>query len=127
MTDFQPGFRLSKIDVAVLVIGISSSVYIYSILPILSLIILFVISHFFIFCNITRMSRIPELIWATTFLVLATLSILHGIPSWVITCLTSGFLTLILIFLETKKPSYHGIFWKQINPNLLAWFKQKYD
>ena len=49
--EFNPGFRLSLFDIVVL----------------------FVLGHFFYFCNITRMSRIPKLIWTVCYCFLSKL------------------------------------------------------
>ncbi len=123
--NFKPGFRISKIDMFVLVVGVLSAGYCYQISPVVSFVIIFVIGHFFIFCNITRMSRVPELIWAGTFLLLAGSSVSTGEPSWLLTFSLSILVTFILIILETRKPGYHGIFWKTLNPNLPQWFEEK--
>ena len=124
--NFKPGFRISKIDILVLVIGALSAGYCYPLSQIISLIIFFVIGHFFIFCNITRMSRGPELIWSGTFLLLAGFSVSTGQPNWLLTFLLSTLMTFILVVLEAQKPSYHGIFWQTLNPNLLQWFEEKH-
>ena len=123
---FKPGFRISKIDVFVLVIGALSAGYFYTVSQISSLIILFVIGHFFIFCNITRMSRIPELIWSGIFLLCAGFSAAKGQPSWSATFVLAGLTTIILVVLEVRKPGYHGIFWQTLNPNLPSWFEKNH-
>ena len=124
MIEFKPGFRLSIIDIFTVVIGTAGAAFCYKISLALSLIIIFVVGHFFLFCNVTRMSRIPELIWAAIFLLLAGSTLQIGSPGWVITFTVSGLLTIVLVFLETKKPSYHGILWEKFNPNLLDWFNK---
>ena len=123
--NFKPGFRISKIDILVLVVGSLSAGYCYPFSQVISLIIIFVIGHFFIFCNITRMSRVPELIWGGTFLLFAGFSVSTGQPSWLFTFLLSTLTTFILVVFEARKPSYHGIFWQRLNPNLPRWFEEK--
>jgi len=122
--EFKPGFRISKIDLLVLVLGALLAGYCYPYSKIVSLIIFFVIGHFFIFCNVTRMSRVPELIWSGIFLALAGSSLLTGRPGWLITFLLSTSVTFILILREIRKPRYHGIFWQRLNPNLPNWFRE---
>jgi DNA-directed RNA polymerase subunit M/transcription elongation factor TFIIS len=119
---FNPGFRLSIIDIIVLLLGISLSVSFYTIIPLASFLILFVIGHFFLFCNIVRMSRIPELIWAGSFLLLAGSTLLYELLSWFTVAFISLMITSLLVLFEVCKPSYHGILWQQINPNLQQWY-----
>ena len=90
----------------------------------ITFLVLFVVVHFFLFCNIIRMSRPPELIWASVFLSLASASLLKGFPSWPVTALISASLTAILVVIETRKPSYHGVLWQMINPGLSEWFAE---
>ncbi len=123
--NFRPGFRISKNDMFVLVVGVLSAGYCFHISPVVSFVIFFVIGHFFIFCNIIRMSRVPELIWAGTFLVFAGFSVSTGQPSWLLTFSLSILVTFILVILETRKPGYHGILWQTLNPNLPRWFEEK--
>ena len=122
--DFKPGFRISRIDLLVLAIGALLAGYCYPHSKVVSLIIIFTVGHFFLFCNVTRMSRVPELIWSSIFLCFAGLSVSTGHPSWLITFSLSTAVTLILILLEIRKPCYHGIFWQILNPNLPNWFNE---
>jgi predicted membrane protein len=119
---FNPGFRISILDICVIIAAISSSVYVYMYSWLASGIILFVVAHFFLFCNITRMSRIPELIWASLFIVLTVLSIRFELFPWFVAATLSVFLTVVLVILESRKPSYHGMFWEKINPELPQWY-----
>jgi hypothetical protein len=122
---FNPGFRLSIIDLIVLLLGISSAIVFYNIMPIASFVLIFVVGHFFLFCNVVRMSRLPELIWASSFLLLAISAFIYNNPSWLIVALASLSLSALLVFLEIRKPGYHGVFWQKINPNLKQWFSNK--
>ncbi len=120
--ELKLGFRLSTIDILVLISTaiVATAGYFYS--SVITFLVLFVVVHFFLFCNIIRMSRPPELIWAGVFLSLASASLLKGFPSWPVTALFSASLTAILVVIETRKPSYHGVLWQKINPGLPEWF-----
>ena len=122
---FNPGFRLSIFDIAILVSGFAGALYLRNIGIDLSYILLFVVGHFFYFCNITRMSRIPELVWAVCFVVLCGAGVKYGIVTLNEAFIISLIITLDLTVLEFRKPSYHGIFWSKINPNLKEWFANK--
>ena len=82
-----------------------------------------VVLHFFLFCNVFRISRFSELIWAGTFIVLAGTTILTEYLGWIATSVLAITLSSFLIWRETKKDNYHGIFWKAWNPTLPDWWK----
>jgi hypothetical protein len=124
-TVFSPGFRLSVVDVFVLIGGtvaaIALSIYVWwwGFVP------AFVLAHFFLFCNVVRMARPLELIWAGVFVVLAGATIASDVPGWLITALGSLLVTVVVVIVEMRKPSYHGVGWQQINPGLPAWWEAR--
>ncbi len=121
--EFRPGVRLSGIDVFVLLLG---TVAVFSISPIvlwLGFAIGFVVAHFFLFCNVFRISRTPELIWASLYLTLAISTLAYEQPGWLITTLIMVCISAVLIAVEMRKPSYHGIGWRRINPGLRDWWQ----
>jgi hypothetical protein len=119
---FAPGFRLSALDIGVLLIGAASAILLAFVLPWLSFVVAFVIGHFFLFCNIIRMARPLELIWAGVFVLLAGATAAVEIPGWGITAGASLAMTAILVAMQMRKPSYHGVGWQWINPQLPAWW-----
>ena len=122
MKEFAPGFRLSLRDVIVILIGITAASYLFSIEPWWSFVVVFVVAHFFLFCNVVRMARPLELIWAATFLALASATLLAETPGWPITTSISSVVTVVVVTLQVRKPSYHGLGWQRINPGLHAWW-----
>lgn len=124
---FSPGFRLSKLDVCVLVIGAAAAAGgVVQFDRWTGLAIAFVVLHFFLFCNIVRMSRPLELIWATSFAVLAIMVVQFHRLSWPATFGIAAFVTLILVLIEMRSPSYHGVGWRRINPQLSDWWRAKH-
>lgn len=83
------------------------------------------VGHFFLFCNVFRISRIPELIWAGAFVALTVATVTSGFPGWIATITASLLLAAILIIRETKAPSYHGIGWRILNPRLPEWWNAR--
>ncbi len=83
----------------------------------------FVLAHFYLFCNVFRLSRSLELIWAGIFVTLATTTVLWDTPGWWPTLGASLCVTVLVVALEMRKPSYHGIGWHWINPGLRAWWE----
>jgi hypothetical protein len=121
---FRPGFRFSKLDAVILLVGLYISADTASVYPWVGIAIGFVIAHFFLFCNLVRMARPSELAWSALFVLLASSTILVGSPQWPMTLAISFAVTVVLIGLEMRKPSYHGVFWRQINPELLQWWQE---
>lgn len=121
---FAPGARLSALDVGVIVFTAVAAAYLSSITWWWGAGLAFVVAHFFLFCNIVRMARPLELVWATVFTGLAAMTILTSSPSPASTAALSLMVTLVVVALELRKPSYHGIGWQTINPNLPNWWNQ---
>ena len=119
---FQPGFRLSTVDIVVIVAGAIASIALWSTAWWIGFVVAFVIAHFFLFCNIFRIARPLELVWSGIFIALAYCTITFEKPSWLITIVGSLIATTIVIAIEMRKPSYHGILWQRINPQLLQWW-----
>jgi hypothetical protein len=120
---FQPGFRLSALDVVILIVGGIASAYSMSIDRWLGIAIAFVVLHFFLFCNVLRMSRPLELIWAAIFAALAVATISWNLLSWPIVLAISSAVTIIVALIEMRRPSYHGVGWQQLNPRLPEWWQ----
>lgn len=120
---FNPGFRISTLDVAVLLLGASFAASIGVVQPWIGVAIVFAVTHFFVFCNIVRLARPLELTWAATFVTLATITAVLDAWSWPVTLGLSLVLSTALVTMELRKPSYHGAFWRQINPGLPQWWE----
>ena len=83
----------------------------------------FVLAHILLFCNVVRMARPLEMIWAGVFVVLAGATIVFDTPSWLVTALVSLLVTVVVVVVEMRKPSYHGVGWQAINPDLPQWWQ----
>jgi hypothetical protein len=123
---FAPGFRLSYFDVAVLVIGSAMGAGLAFVAASACFVVLFVVGHFFLFCNVFRVSRRLELAWGAIFTVLAGATLAADFPGWLITVAISLAITVIVVVLEMRQPSYHGIFWRSVNPQLREWWAKNY-
>jgi len=119
---FQPGFRLSEMDVGIIMLGVCVSVLLARLDERLGMMVLFVLAHFFLFCNVLRMSRPLELIWAGLFVLLAGSTFYLGFPQWNTTLVGMLVVTVILAIIQFSLPSYHGVLWRKINPNLKQWW-----
>jgi hypothetical protein len=122
---FAPGFRLSKLDVAILIAGGAFALAVGLVNVWFGLAIAFVVGHFFLFCNVLRMSRPLELIWATVFGGLAVASAVFGLIGWPVVLGVAALLTVVLAAIEMRRPSYHGVGWETLNPTLPGWCKRQ--
>ena len=123
MQKFQPGFRLSSLDIVILIVGGVASACATTVDRGLGVAIAFVILHFFLFCNVLRMSRPFELLWAGLFAGLAGMVITRNLLSWPVAYSISTGATVILGLIETHRPSYHGVGWRKLNPRLPEWWR----
>ena len=121
---FQPGFRFSAIDFVVLVAVAVVSVILWQQLMWVGFVVAFVIGHFFLFCNVFRLSRPLELGWSALFVAVAAGTVVADIPGWPFAITSSLLTTGIVIAIEVRKPSYHGICWQHINPGLRKWWEE---
>jgi hypothetical protein len=122
---FAPGFRLSPRDVLILFVGGVAAASLAWIDVWIGLAVAFVVVHFFLFCNVLRMSRPLELIWAAVFVAVAVGATAYGLPSWPLVFGLSAVLTLALAIIEARRPSYHGVCWQALNPQLPEWWSAK--
>jgi hypothetical protein len=122
---FTPGFRLSVVDGCVLLGGGAGIILSSMIVWWWGFVLGFLIGHFLLFCNVVRMARPLELLWSGGFVVLAAATIVLDTPGWLATALLSLIVTGIVVLVEMRKPSYHGVGWKWINPGLPAWWEAR--
>ncbi len=121
---FAPGARLSRLDAGVLFVTAAGCGWLAKEAPLVAAGIAFVVGHFFLFCNIFRIRRIPELIWAAVFTSLVAATVLAGPPGWDATFGASALLTIVLVAIEMRHPSYHGLFWQRVNPGLSDYWRE---
>jgi hypothetical protein len=124
---FDPGFRVSRRDILVLVTAIGGAAALASVHAVFAAALLFVVGQFFLFCNVFRIRRSLELAWTAIFCLFAVLSERVGRPTWTETFLICQAMALLLIALEMQHPMYHGIGWRTLNPDLIVRWVQRHD
>lgn len=112
------GFRFSFADAAALVAFGAAVAILHKLGSSFSWIVAIVAAHFFLFCNIFRVVRRRELIWAAAFVMNVGLWFLLGQLDWfkVLACqlpVSTG-----VIAWELRAARYHGIFADRLNPAL---------
>ena len=121
---FSPGFRLSWIDVVILLGG---AVGMGVLVPMdfwIGVSVGFVVGHFFLFCNVLRMSRVPELVWAGVFVGLAIGAVV-GVVAWRWVFGVGGGVIVVLAGIESRRACYHGVGWEWVNPGLREWWAKR--
>ena len=122
---FKPGFRFSLLDAFILITALCAAVFLFPYDAYYSVLVGFVVLHFFLFCNVVRMSRTPEIIWSFVFLSAFYGQLKLAALSFNLALLISLFMTVVLVIFEIRKPSYHGICWEMLNPKLPKWFAER--
>lgn len=108
--------RFSFTDFVVLVVATLGAWQLFKFGHPLWWIVVAVVGHFFLFCNVFRVRRTFELWWAVVFVVNVSACFALGNIDW---WPTMGFqlpVTIIVICLELRSGSYHGIGARWINP-----------
>jgi hypothetical protein len=114
---FKPGFRISVIDIIFSLVVLAIGWLLIGVNEDVALLVVMAGLQFFLFCNVFRISRMPELIWASLYVAISAIMILLGIIGLVIISVTSV-IGLVVILNEMRRPSYHGVGWSKINPEL---------
>jgi len=112
------GFRVSLLDVVVLIAAIPATWLAWSHLGAMAGIIPLVVGHFFLFCNVFRIHRTKELMWAGVCV--------GNVFAWAAfaDCWWPGILAVqlpltgVMIVWETRGPWYHGVCACRWNPRL---------
>ena len=120
---FAPGLRLSVLDVIILAVGVTATFALATAVWWWGFVVGFVLAHFFLFCNVMRMARPLELAWAAVFVVLAAATVALDTPGWQVTVSVSLVATVVVVVVQMRKPSYHGLGWQWINPELPNWWE----
>ncbi len=104
-----PGFRFSPRDAAVVGVFTLATAWLWGWVGSLSLLLIGVLIHFFLFCNVFRVRRRYELIWASSFLLNAGAWQLADALSWQRLLGSQILVTALVIGAELRSPSYYGI------------------
>lgn len=114
------GFRFSLVDgIAIVVCGVAT-VFLWPTMGEFALLLPYVLGHFFLFCNIFRIQRRPELIWAGLFVANVVICLALIQTPFVIPLMAQLPVTAWLIVQEIRKPTYHGILAHRWNKHHLA-------
>lgn len=123
MATFTPGFRINGLDIAVLAVGVVGSVTMASYRLDSWVIVASAVFMFFCFCNVFRIRRPAETLWAVAYVIAISYALLRGQSLWMWSVIMIAASAPLIIY-ECRAPSYHGIGWRLVNPGLEHWFTQ---
>ena len=109
------GFRFSMVDGVAIVICAAATYAAWPAVGSLSLVFPYVLGHFFLFCNVFRVGRPPELIWAGIFVLNFGIWMTAGKFEVTAPLLAQIPVTILIILLECRLPTYHGVLSRSIN------------
>ncbi len=81
-------------------------------------ILVIVAAHFFLFCNVFRVRRRWEVVWAVVFIVNCVVWLWFGCLDWLRVLSIQLPVTAYLIVAEVRGDRYHGVFARWANPRL---------
>ena len=122
--EFRPGFRFSLLDGVLLVSAGVGAVALSRVSIEFALLAVAAVLHFFLFCNVFRVSRPLELSWSAFFLACVGIRALAGVPWSVLGAAVLG-ATVLVVWRQAIAKSYHGILWRWLNPELPAWWARQ--
>lgn len=108
------GFRFSAVDLLAIAVCIISTWVAWPYLGEIALLFPITLGHFFLFCNVFRIHRMFELLWAGVFVVNVSYWALVGQFDWLNVLVIQTPLTATLIISECLNPRYHGIFCNKV-------------
>jgi hypothetical protein len=112
------GFRFSATDAAVILVLAVSACALARLGNELWLLLVIVAGHFFLFCNVFRVRRKFELVWAASFIFNTGLWLWFDEVTWLRIFLCQLPLTLVVVGAEIKSAHYHGVFASRLNRKL---------
>lgn len=124
LPDFKPGPRMSRIDLLISGAGLAFCLWPVDAIPTEARWVAgYVLCMFFLFLSVFRVSGDLQYGWTGIFVAVAAATAVGGVPNWALTVQITAALAMVIIIVQMRKPAYRGLFWKQVNPGLLAWWE----
>ncbi len=103
------GLRFSATDAVVLALGAVATWWLHSRVGTYAWLIAVALGHFFLFCNVFRIRRSYELIWAGIFAINFAAWLASGSFGWLGVLAVQAPVTIAVIVAEIRSDRYHGI------------------
>jgi hypothetical protein len=119
------GFRFFATDAVVIGVLAAAAIALRRIENPLWWILIVVAGHFFLFCNIVRIRRRLEFIWAGLFIANIGVWLWFGELGWLGVLCVQLPITLCLVLIELRSGRYHGVLARRTNPRLNDYLEGK--
>ncbi|MBI5818171.1 MAG: hypothetical protein HZA88_04225 [Verrucomicrobia bacterium] len=110
------GFRFSTTDAVAIGVFTCAAVVLWRLDSPLWWMLVITAGHFFLFCNVFRIDRRHELIWAALFIVNVGVWVWFDHLSWAGVLFCQLPVTAGLVVANMRAPGYHGVFADRLNP-----------
>lgn len=125
--NFKPGLLFNFRDILLLVAGVAIALSLFPQASRMSLVTAMIIGHIFVFSNVFRISHSREFIWSGCFVLIGSVTIISGSAGWLYTIIMMLLICIFAVGINMQKPSYHGVFWRRVNPQLEHWWTQEFN
>src|SRR6478672_653600 len=112
------GFRFSRADALVIAVFVAATSGLRLLESPLWWLLLIVAAHFFLFCNVFRIARHLEYLWACFFILNVGIWFFLERLAWPTVLMCQIPITAVLVLLSLRGPRYHGVFARRLNPRL---------
>lgn len=102
--------RFSRSDAAIIIVFAGATWAAYYAVGNFALVIPVALGHFFLFCNIFRISRRLEYVWSALLIVNVMLWVSFSEFDWSKILAAQSPVTIVVISMEVKSTRYHGVF-----------------
>jgi len=117
------GFQFSWPDAGVVLVCGIVTVLLWPYLGQMSLLFPIALGHFFLFCNVFRIFRKYEYVWAAVFVLNFSMWLLLGCFSWGLVMVVQTPFTLTLIIFQMRSRWYYGVYARIINKSIETYLR----
>lgn len=110
----RAGFRFSWVDIPVLIASAMGAKLLWDWPTNPGLLVLLVVGHFFLFCNVVRLRRAFELLWAGCFVAITMTLLWMGTTDWMVALVAITPVTAVLVASEVSSGNYRGVGWQLV-------------
>lgn len=119
------GFRFSLTDAIAIGVFLAAAVGFRHLGNSLWWLLVIAAAHFFLFCNVFRIVRRRELIWAALFIVNVGVWACFDHLTWGVVLLCQLPITVGVIVADMRAAGYHGVFANKLNPRLNEYLERR--
>jgi len=106
----EPGFRVNAGDILLIGVCLGISAWLSNIgMGPVSWVPAYVVATFFLFCNVFRIGRAQELVWAACFTAVSMAALYLEMPYWETVLPVSIPVTAAVVFWAWRTGSYNGV------------------